>query len=77
MDDRKDELSEEEKESILQNLNEKALDEAINILKKNAQEEADEDIKNSIGNLTLLDANTTGRMAIACSVRRDESSLSE
>lgn len=72
MDDRKDELSEEEKESILQNLNEKALDEAINILKKNAQEEADEDIKNSIGNLTLLDANTNRSYgnSLFCTKRR-------
>lgn len=59
MDDRLGDLKDEEKALILQKLEENALDDAINLLKMNAQEvEADEEIKNTIGNLTLLDAAT-------------------
>jgi hypothetical protein len=62
MEDRSEELTKEERKQIQQNLEEKAYDIAIDILKKNAKEvEADEEIKNSIGNLTLLDA-ATNRM---------------
>lgn len=59
MDDRAGDLKEDEKALIQQKLEENAFDDAINILKNNAQEvEAEEEIKNSIGNLTLLDAAT-------------------
>lgn len=62
MEYRSEELSQEERKQIQQNLEEKGYDIVIGILKKNAKEvEADEEIKNSIGNLTLLDA-TTNRM---------------
>ena len=62
MEDRSEELTKEERKQIQQNLEEKAYDIAIDILKKNAKEvEADKEIKNSIGNLTLLDA-ATNRM---------------
>lgn len=73
MDDRSEELSDEEKALVAQKLEEKALDEAINILKKNAQEvEADAEIKNSIGNLTLLDAGTNRSYgnSLFCTKRR-------
>lgn len=73
MDDRSEELSEEEKALVTQKLEEKGLDEAINILKKNAQEvEADAEIKNSIGNLTLLDAETNRSYgnSLFCTKRR-------
>ena len=73
MDDRGDELNEEEREKIALYLNENSLDEAINILKKNAQEvDADEDIKNSVGNLTLLDASTNRKYgnSLFCTKRR-------
>lgn len=73
MEDRSEELTKEEREQILQNLEEKAYDIAIDILKKNAkEEETDEEIKNSIGNLTLLDA-ATNRMygnSLFCTKRR-------
>ena len=73
MDDRSEELSDEEKALVTQKLEEKGLDEAINILKKNAQEvEADAEIKNSIGNLTLLDADTNRSYgnSLFCTKRR-------
>ena len=73
MDDRSEELSDEEKVLVTQKLEEKGLDEAINILKKNAQEvEADAEIKNSIGNLTLLDAETNRSYgnSLFCTKRR-------
>lgn len=73
MEDRSEELSEEEREQIQTNLDEKAYDIAIDILKRNAKEvEVDEEIKNSIGNLTLLDA-TTNRSygnSLFCTKRR-------
>ena len=73
MEDRSEELSRDEREQIKQNLDEKAYDAAIDILKKNAKEvEVDEEIKNSIGNLTLLDA-ATNRMygnSLFCTKRR-------
>lgn len=73
MEDRKDELKDDEVATLQQKLDENALDDAINILKKNAQEvEGDEEIKNTIGNLTLLDA-ATNRMygnSLFCTKRR-------
>lgn len=73
MADRKDELKDDEVTALKQKLDENALDDAINILKKNAQEvEVDEEIKNTIGNLTLLDA-ATNRMygnSLFCTKRR-------
>lgn len=73
MDDRSGDLKAEEKALIQQKLEENALDDAINILKKNAQEvEADEEIKNTIGNLTLLDADTNRSYgnSLFCTKRR-------
>lgn len=73
MADRLEELKDEEKALIHQKLEENALDDAINILKKNAQEvEADEEIKNTIGNLTLLDAATNRSYgnSLFCTKRR-------
>ena len=73
MADRKDELKDDEVAALKQKLDENALDDAISILKKNAQEvEVDEEIKNTIGNLTLLDA-VTNRMygnSLFCTKRR-------
>ena len=73
MDDRSEELSDTERNAIEQRVEEKAYDAAIEILKKNAKEdEADEDTKNLIGNLTLLDA-ATNRMygnSLFCTKRR-------
>ena len=73
MAERKDELKDDEVAALKQKLDENALDDAINILKKNAQEvEVDEEIKNTIGNLTLLDA-ATNRMygnSLFCTKRR-------
>lgn len=73
MDDRSGDLKDEEKALIQLKLEENALDDAINILKKNAQEvEADEEIKNTIGNLTLLDAATNRSYgnSLFCTKRR-------
>lgn len=73
LEDRSEELSEEEREQIQTNIDEKAYDIAIGILKKNAKEvEVDEEIKNSIGNLTLLDATTnrTYGNSLFCTKRR-------
>lgn len=73
MDDRSGDLKDEEKALIQQKLEENAWDDAINILKKNAQEvEADEEIKNTIGNLTLLDAATNRAYgnSLFCTKRR-------
>lgn len=73
MDDRSGDLKDEEKALIQQKLEENALDDAINILKKNAQEvEADEEIKDTIGNLTLLDAATNRSYgnSLFCTKRR-------
>ena len=71
--DRSDELSKEEKEQINLKIEENALDDAINIIKRNAQEvDTEEEIKNTIGNLTLLDA-ATNRMygnSLFCTKRR-------
>jgi len=72
-EDRFEELTKEELEQIQKNLDEKAYDIAIDILKKNAKEvEADEEIKNSIGNLTLLDAATNRSYgnSLFCTKRR-------
>ena len=73
MDDRSGDLKDEEKSLIQQKLEGNALDDAINLLKKNAQEvEADEEIKNTIGNLTLLDASTNRSYgnSLFCTKRR-------
>lgn len=71
--DRSDELSKEEKEQINLKIEENAVDDAINIIKRNAQEvDTEEEIKNTIGNLTLLDA-ATNRMygnSLFCTKRR-------
>lgn len=71
--DRSDELSKEEKEQINLKIEENALDDAINIIKRNAQEvDTEEEIKNTIGNLTLLDA-ATNRVygnSLFCTKRR-------
>lgn len=71
--DREAELSVEEKDMIRTKVDEKAYDQAMLVLKKNAKEvEEDEEIKNSIGNLTLLDAETN-RMygnSLFCTKRR-------
>ena len=73
MADRKNDLKDDELIALKQKLDENALDDAIIILKKNAQEvEVDEEIKNTIGNLTLLDA-ATNRMygnSLFCTKRR-------
>ena len=73
LDDRSEELSDEEQAQIRQHMDEKAYDQAIDVLKRNAHEfEVDEDEKNSIGNLTLLDA-ATNRMygnSLFCTKRR-------
>jgi len=73
LDDRSEELNEEEKEQIRQHMEERAYDLAMDVLKRNAHEfEVDEDEKNSIGNLTLLDA-ATNRMygnSLFCTKRR-------
>ena len=73
LDDRSEELNEEEKELIRQHMEERAFDLAMDVLKRNAHEfEVDEDEKNSIGNLTLLDA-ATNRMygnSLFCTKRR-------
>lgn len=59
MDDRKEFLTDDEKEQISNKMKNKDYDTVIDILKKNAGEtDIDEDIKNGIGNLTLLDAET-------------------
>lgn len=58
-EDRKNYLSEEEKTTIESKMENKDYDSVIDLLKKNAGEtEVDEDIKNGIGNLTLLDSET-------------------
>ena len=71
--DRSDELSKDEKEQINLKIEENALDDAINIIKRNAQEvDTEEEIKNTIGNLILLDA-ATNRMygnSLFCTKRR-------
>ena len=73
MDDRSEDLTDEERNHISQYMEDKAYDLAIDVLKRNAQEfEVDEDKKNSIGNLTLLDA-ATNRMygnSLFCTKRR-------
>ncbi|MBO7438599.1 MAG: DUF262 domain-containing protein [Bacteroidales bacterium] len=58
---------------IQQMINEKKLDEVIDVLKKTAKEDdADEEMKNSIGNLTLLDASTNRSYgnSLFCTKRR-------
>lgn len=73
MDDRSEELTNEEQEQLKQYIEDRAYDQAIDLLKKNAREfEVDDEEKNSIGNLTLLDA-ATNRMygnSLFCTKRR-------
>jgi len=71
--DMQDELSDEESAFIQQMVEEKNYDEAINMLKNKAGEgEVDEDTKNGIGNLTLLDAETNRSYgnSLFCTKRR-------
>ncbi len=71
--DRKDFLSVQEQQEIDQKLENKEYDTVIDLLKKNAGEtEMDEEIKNSIGNLTLLDAETNHSYgnSLFCTKRR-------
>ena len=71
--DRKDFLSVQEQQEIDQKLENKEYDTVIDLLKKNAGEtEMDEEIKNSIGNLTLLDAETNRSYgnSLFCTKRR-------
>jgi hypothetical protein len=73
MSDREASLKEEEKEAIGQALRNKNYNSVIEILKKNAGEsEISDDIKNSIGNLTLLDAATNRSYgnSLFCTKRR-------
>ena len=72
-EDRKDFLRDEEKEEIDRNMEKKDYDAVIDILKKNAGEtEISEDVKNGIGNLTLLDAETNRSYgnSLFCTKRR-------
>lgn len=72
-EDRKDFLTDEEKEEIDRNMENKDYDAVIDILKKNAGEtEISEDVKNGIGNLTLLDAETNRSYgnSLFCTKRR-------
>ena len=71
--DRKDFLSVQEQQEIDQKLENNEYDTVIDLLKKNAGEtEMDEEIKNSIGNLTLLDAETNRSYgnSLFCTKRR-------
>lgn len=73
MDDLKDVLTEEDKDDISQKLDNKDYDTIISNLKKKANEiEEDDDIKNGIGNLTLLDAQTNQSYgnSLFCTKRR-------
>lgn len=73
LEDRNDFLSEEEKKDIKFKMEYKDYDEVIECLKKNAGEtEADEEIKNGIGNLTLLDSETNRSYgnSLFCTKRR-------
>lgn len=73
MMDRQGFLSEQEKSDISQMMETKNYDNIIGLLKKNAGEiEADEEMKNSIGNLTLLDAATNRSYgnSLFCTKRR-------
>ena len=73
LEDRNDFLSEEEKKDIKFKMENKDYDEVIECLKKNAGEtEADEEIKNGIGNLTLLDSETNRSYgnSLFCTKRR-------
>ena len=66
-------LSEEEKTTIESKMENKDYDSVIDLLKKNAGEtEVDEDIKNGIGNLTLLDSETNRSYgnSLFCTKRR-------
>ena len=73
MEDRRTSLTPEEKDLIDRRLSEHQLNEVIDILKRNAGEaDADEEIKNGIGNLTLLDAETNRSYgnSLFCTKRR-------
>ena len=72
-EDRKNYLSEEERTTIESKMENKDYDSIIDLLKENAGEtEVDEDLKNSIGNLTLLDSETNRSYgnSLFCTKRR-------
>lgn len=71
--DRQDALTEDERIQIERLKSERNFDEAISLLKQNAHEDdADEETKNSVGNLTLLDASTNRSYgnSLFCTKRR-------
>lgn len=72
MGDRKDILSEEDNAKIARLMENKQYNDVIDYLKKNAGEAEDEETKNSIGNLTLLDAATNRSYgnSLFCTKRR-------
>lgn len=73
MADRKEFLSEPEIQEINKRIDNKDYDYVIEVLKKNAGEsDVDEDVKNSIGNLTLLDSKTNKSYgnSLFCTKRR-------
>lgn len=73
MADRAGYLTEEEQANIKNNMENKNYDDVIDILKKNAGEsEIDDDTKNGIGNLTLLDSETNRSYgnSLFCTKRR-------
>ncbi len=73
MKDREGFLTDEEKGKIAENLENKEYDSIIDMLKKNAGEtDVDEEIKNGIGNLTLLDSETNRSYgnSLFCTKRR-------
>lgn len=73
MEDRSDYLTQEERVSIENLLGNKNYDDVIDVLKKNAGEsDIDDDTKNGIGNLTLLDSETNRSYgnSLFCTKRR-------
>lgn len=73
MADRAGCLTEEELANIKNNMENKNYDDVIDVLKKNAGEsEIDDDTKNGIGNLTLLDSETNRSYgnSLFCTKRR-------
>lgn len=74
VDDLKEELTVEERQNVVARMAEKNYNEAMQILKRKAgeDEDIDEAIKNSIGNLTLLDAKTNRSYgnSLFCTKRR-------
>lgn len=73
MEDREEFLTDDEKQTISQKCENKEYDSVIDMLKKNAGEtDVDEEIKNGIGNLTLLDSETNRSYgnSLFCTKRR-------